>query len=356
MLEKIITPTLLIDKEKVRKNIRKIFDKSVKHGFTLRPHFKTHQSKEIAKLFSEIGVTRATVSSLEMADYFASNGWKDLTIAFPINIREIDLLNKLAKKNTINILVENIQSIEFLNKKLKHKLNAFIKINVNYNRAGVEADDFKKIADLVLALEKSEKIYLKGILTHAGHSYHAKSVDEIKEIHYSQLKKMANIKKSLGDRYADLIVSIGDTPTVSLMDDFPGVDEVRAGNFVFYDVTQLLLTTCNVNEIAVAVAAPVVAKHQSRNEIVVFCGGVHLSKEYVNSEYGVIYGLPVFLNEKNWSAPIENSFVKSLSQEHGIIRLNSEAFGKIEVGDLIGVLPVHSCLSANLLRNKQQLI
>ncbi|MEO1255440.1 MAG: amidophosphoribosyltransferase, partial [Bacteroidota bacterium] len=40
--------------------------------------------------------------------------------------------------------------------------------------------------------------------------------------------------------------------------------------------------------------------------------------------------------------------VSRLSQEHGIIKLSKEEISQINVGDIIGILPVHSCLSADL--------
>jgi D-serine deaminase-like pyridoxal phosphate-dependent protein len=40
-------------------------------------------------------------------------------------------------------------------------------------------------------------------------------------------------------------------------------------------------------------------------------------------------------------------YVKSLSQEHGIIRAGSGDLQKIREGDVLGVLPVHSCLTAD---------
>ena len=48
--------------------------------------------------------------------------------------------------------------------------------------------------------------------------------------------------------------------------------------------------------------------------------------------------------------PFENAFVKSLSQEHGIIKFEDKLPEDILVGDVVGILPIHSCLSANLLR------
>jgi D-serine deaminase-like pyridoxal phosphate-dependent protein len=37
-----------------------------------------------------------------------------------------------------------------------------------------------------------------------------------------------------------------------------------------------------------------------------------------------------------------------VSQEHGIIATRSDILQMIEVGDVLAILPVHSCLTANL--------
>lgn len=351
MFDNIIKPTILIDKSKALNNIRKMKSKTDEKGLILRPHFKTHQSAEVGKWFKEEGVDKATVSSVEMAEYFVKNGWKDLTIAFPVNIREIAAINKIAKKTTLNLLIESRETAIFLDEKIKSNVGIFIKINVGYNRAGISPDEFHYIADLVLFLQETKRLKFKGLLTHAGHTYNCHSFEEIEDIHYDQLKKMKDLKQSLGHQYEDLILSIGDTPSCSLMDDFFGIDELRPGNFVFYDIMQKNISSCDYDDIAICVAAPIVAKHPSRNEIVVYGGGVHLSKESIETNYGKIFGLPVALNENSWGEPLADSYVRSLSQEHGIIKLNKEDFEKYQVGDLIGILPVHSCLTVNLLRN-----
>ena len=110
---KITQPTLFIDKTKCKENIYRMFSKAKSNKLDFRPHFKTHQSIEIGLWFKEIGVNKITVSSFTMAEYFSSQ-WDDITVAFPINILEIETINNLAKKITLNICIENIESILFV--------------------------------------------------------------------------------------------------------------------------------------------------------------------------------------------------------------------------------------------------
>jgi D-serine deaminase-like pyridoxal phosphate-dependent protein len=144
-----------------------------------------------------------------------------------------------------------------------------------------------------------------------------------------------------------MIISLGDTPSCSLLDDFTGVDEIRPGNFVFYDLMQEQIGSCKMEEIAVALASPIIAKNAKRHEIAVYGGAIHLSKEYILDEKGhKCFGRIVQLHDSEWSSPLPDATVISLSQEHGIIKVTEEYFDNFQIGDLLGILPVHSCLTA----------
>ena len=90
----IVGPTLVISRSRAQNNIGQMAAKAEKSGVIFRPHFKTHQSSEIGNWFRKYGVRHITVSSAQMAEYFAQHGWTDITIAFPVNILEIEKLRK----------------------------------------------------------------------------------------------------------------------------------------------------------------------------------------------------------------------------------------------------------------------
>ncbi len=43
-------------------------------------------------------------------------------------------------------------------------------------------------------------------------------------------------------------------------------------------------------------------------------------------------------------------YLKSLSQEHGIVAVPKSRVSNYKIGDLLFILPVHSCMTANLMR------
>ena len=95
---RITRPTLLVDENKVRRNIARMAQKARDAQVQLRPHFKTHQCATIGDWCRDAGVRHITVSSLEMATYFADHGWRDITVAFPCNVAQLDLLQELATR------------------------------------------------------------------------------------------------------------------------------------------------------------------------------------------------------------------------------------------------------------------
>ena len=349
-LNSIVSPTLLLDKKKCLNNIRFMAEKAKKNKLIFRPHFKTHQSRIIGKWFKQVGVNKITVSSLKMAEYFANDDWKDITVAFPVNIREIETINSLAEELQLNLTVENLEAVEFLKSKLKFKVGYFIKIDTGYGRTGVSFDIFLSIDKILKSASQSENLLFLGFLSHNGHAYQAKSKSEIIDIHKDALHKLLLLKKYYIEKFPDLILSTGDTPSCSIADNFDGIDEIRPGNFVFYDLMQLELGSCTFDQISTVLACPVVAKHTDRKEIVIHGGAVHFSKEYLKIEEQNIFGKLVLLDQKGWTQSESDHYIIKLSQEHGILKVSDEMFQKIKIGDLIGIVPVHSCLTANLMK------
>lgn len=317
--------------------------KAKSSGAVLRPHFKTHQSAQVADWFKAFGVSKATVSSVDMARYFALAGWNDITIAFPYNPLEASEIAELARQIELNVLITSKAALDHLNDHVNASLGYFIKVDVGTHRTGIDPTDDREIK--LIAQSRNPKHYLKGVLAHAGHTYQPLTNKEAQVIYKSSLDQMAAVKASTGKN--NLIMSYGDTPSCSMLADFEMIDELRPGNFVFYDTMQQYFGSCSLDQIAVCMACPVVSIHPQRGEIVVYGGAVHLSKDFIQSKTGKSFGTVVAMKDDGWETqPIAN--VDRLSQEHGIIKADAALIDQVKIGDLLGILPVHSCLTADL--------
>ena len=350
-------PTLLICKTIVDQNIKRMLEKAKKSKVEFRPHFKTHQSAEIGELFREKGVTKITVSSVSMAEYFAEKGWNDITIAFPVNLRELENIQLLAKKINLNLLVDSSFLVNELSLNLATNCGIFIEIDNGYHRSGVLPEQSDEIARIVEIISKTSKLKFKGFLTHAGNTYSAKGRDEIIAILNDAAAKLNSLKEKFKASFPEIITSYGDTPSCSLADDFSAFDEVRPGNFVYYDVMQYHIGSCSLSDIAVVAACPVVSVYPERNELIIYGGAVHLSKENIEADNGFkLFGYVVSLTENSWGEPIPGAYVSSISQEHGIVKMPKEFLKNFKPGDILGVLPIHSCLTADLLKKNFRII
>ncbi len=365
-MEPIHKPTLLLDKERAIQNIKKMATHAAVSGVRFRPHFKTHQAAIIGDWFRAEGVKAITVSSVGMARYFADHGWQDITIAFPVNILEIEAINQLAAEINLGLLVEAEETVGFLARHLTHPVEAWIKVDIGYNRTGIRWSNFDQLGALAGQIQAARHLSLRGVLTHAGQTYGARSRREIGAIYKEMVTRLQIIReKCVTVGLGQIELSVGDTPSCSVVDDLSDVDEIRPGNFVFYDVMQLQIGSCREDEIAVGLACPVVAKHARTNKLVIYGGAVHLSKEFIlDDKERPIFGYVALpdpsdqsdkSDEKGWGRHLVKTYVSSLSQEHGLIHTNSVTMGRVNIGDLVIILPVHSCLTANLMRRYQTL-
>jgi D-serine deaminase-like pyridoxal phosphate-dependent protein len=356
MYADIVKPTIILDELRVRSNIRRMAHRARQNLVRFRPHFKTHQSADIGEWFRAEGVTAITASSVEMATYFAEHGWNDITIAFPANVRELHQINRLAARVRLQLLIESEATAHILDSGLASPVGAWIEVDAGSGRSGVPWDSAGTLHAVANAITSSKLLRLQGLLTHAGNSYAARSLQEVSAIYTETITRMQRMRSWLMEYgFLGLEISIGDTPACSMLDAWGDVDEARPGNFVFYDLTQMTIGSCSADDVGFVVACPVVAVHPERNEIVLYGGAVHLSKEMLPRADGTpSYGAVVWLQDDGWSEPISGAWLRSLSQEHGVVHATKPAWddslGSVQVGDLLGVLPVHSCLTADLLK------
>ena len=349
-------PTILLNVDQAKRNIQRMAEKAQRQNIRFRPHFKTHQSAEIGEWCRQAGVTAITVSSVEMAQYFARHGWDDITVAFPANLRQIGSINELAKSIRLDLLVESQETVEYLSTHLTTPVDAWIEIDDGSNRSGVRWDRPNDILQLAARMRSNKHLRCAGILTHAGRIYHAKSPDGVRRIYHETVKRMDIVRQFLVKHGYTPEVSVGDTPGCTLCTRLGPVDEIRPGNFVLYDAMQMEMGVCEARDIAAVVACPVVATYPERGEVVIFGGAVHLSKDTVKVGKKRVYGLVVTMDgcesqqpDKPWVSEVEGGFVTRLSQEHGVVALPEPACSQVKVGDLVYIIPAHICLTVSAL-------
>lgn len=341
------SPTLIVHPERCRANIAHMARRARRFGARLCPHMKTHQSAEIGRWMREEGVEAITVSSVDMAVYFADAGWEDITIAFPVNIREMDRISDLAARVKLSVLLSDPDVLPALREGLDADIGTWVEVDSGAGRTGISWDAAGQARSLLDQIEEADRLQFRGFYSHPGHSYSARSADDIRRINRECSGRLRDLRDELTG--GEATIRMGDTPCCSAGEDFEGIDEWSPGNFVFYDLMQEQIGACGEQQIACALACPVVARHPGRREVTVHGGAVHLSKDRLEENGGVHYGRVVRFGEEGWSDSLEGCRVSRLSQEHGLVSLSPGVFESVRAGDLLGILPVHSCLTADLM-------
>lgn len=349
LFNQIDKPTLLLDEAAARRNIHNMAQKARAARF--RPHFKTHQSAEIGEWFRAAGVSAITVSSVDMALYFAGHGWEDITIAFPANLRQAQSINALAQRVHLGLLLESVEAAQGLASQIHAQVDIWLKVDAGAGRTGLSWEHSAPAAQVAQAVRGIANFRLRGLLTHAGHTYGAQGAAEICRRYSESVARLQSLRGQLAEQgFHGLEISVGDTPASSVCPDLGPVDEIRPGNFVFYDAQQLHAGVCDWQDVAVALACPVVALHPERSEAVIYGGAVHLSKDYVTDADRRTYGYVCQAEGERWSAPLQGAWVDRLSQEHGILHMATEDLRRVRIGDLLFILPAHSCLTVTLMK------
>lgn len=351
-------PTLLIDEARARSNIRAMAGRARVAAADFRPHFKTHQSVDIGRWFAAEGVTRITVSSTTMAEKFAASGWDDITLAFLLNPRELPRLTELAhtlhrRGGRLGLTVDAPAAARALAAVDDLPAAVWIKVDTGYGRTGVLWNRPEDLREVQTAL--GDRLELVGLLTHSGHTYGERGTAAVTEIFTETVARMRQTRAALEDSTA-ILISVGDTPSCSLTDDLSGVDEIRPGNFIFYDLMQREIGSCRDDQLAAAMACPVVGIYPERGQIVLQGGAVHLAKESLEISSGLrIYGFLGTIAAGEQPAlgqVIQDAPLVALTQEHAIVQASAGSFsrlcGDLVIGDQVLVWPVHSCLTCDL--------
>lgn len=346
-LETIPTPALLLDVGRVQRNAERIGNRVRDLGARLRPHVKTHKSIEVARIQTEGHSGAITVSTLAEASAFVAGGFQDITYGVPIEPGKFEAALALAKScQRLGLITDDPEIPALLNEAARNEnvsVDLFLKIDCGYHRCGVEPDS-KEAFEIPGRISDSSNLRFAGILTHAGHSYHYHSREERMAIARHERDVMKQLATQLRDSGIDVpTVSIGSTPTITIVDHLDGIDEARPGNYIFFDAFQAAIGSCTLDECALTVLAAVVHRDLKRNKIVIDAGAIALSKDRGAIEFDPTcgYGRVLDLESRNLGLRVD-----SLSQEHGEISAKNGEISGLRVGSRVRVLANHSCLSA----------
>ena len=342
------TPSLLIDKSVLLKNIKTMSDYTIKNKINLRPHAKSHKISEIAKMQIKHGAIGICVATLYEAEVMSKNNIKNILITTPItNLNSENKLCKLIKSSKdIMLIIDSIYGLKFLEKiaiKIKKKINILVDCDImgigtnKIRRTG--AKSIKEIVNLASLVNINEHLNYIGITAYAGDVQHINNYNERKietTIRHNYLNKIINKLKK--ENLSPQIISGGGTGSYDIDTKSKLFTELQTGSYIFNDVEYDNVNTYKSNT------------NPFKSGLFIASSIISIIDDY---NYIVDAGLKAFSTDSKYlpkpmgSLP-KNSKYTFMGDEHGKITLPRESNKKLNYGEIIIIQSSHCDPTVNL--------
>jgi D-serine deaminase-like pyridoxal phosphate-dependent protein len=235
----IFTPALLFYPAMIRRNIAKAIE-IAGSAHRLRPHVKTHKTREITKLELEAGITRHKCATIAEAEMLATCGVQDILLAYPLvgpNCARLARLVKEYPSCRFSVVVDNPVSARALSAALvaqRLEVDALIDVDVGQHRTGIAPGP--AAIELYEALDWSPGLKPGGLHVYDGHN-HQDSLADREQAVKQQLEPVLKLRQDLLDRGLKVPrIVAGGTPTFPVFAklDLPGL-ELSPGTCILND-------------------------------------------------------------------------------------------------------------------------
>jgi D-serine deaminase-like pyridoxal phosphate-dependent protein len=340
------TPQVLIDHRRLLRNISRVQELANSARVALRPHTKTHKSPEIARWQVDRGASGICCAKVGEAEVMAAAGLTDIRLAYPIHPSNAPRILSLLEKTSLSIIVDHLGVARAWSGAMRQAgrtLDVLIKVDVGFHRCGIDPDAPAAL-DFIHTIASLPALRLRGLLSHAGHAYQSNDDTELRAIARRELEILTSLRDRAAAGGVDLQeISVGATPTLRYTLAQQGMTELRPGNYVYFDRTQLSLAAASLDDCAMTVLATVVSK-PAPDRLVLDCGSKTLTTDVARG-FGVVTGYGAVLAPDTTTIN-DDLFIERLSEEHAVVRVAQRT--SLEPGDRVRVLPNHACVVANM--------
>lgn len=345
------TPAVLIEQPRVLANIDRMQERADRKGIRMRPHAKTHKSPVVARWQIDRGAIGICCAKLGEAEVFAAAGFTDIRLPYPLNPTNAARVVALLERTRLSFIVDHpavARGWSDAMTRAGRTVEVLVKVDVGFHRSGIDPDPGTAVR-FIQDVAALPGLTLKGLLSHAGQAYHASSEDDLRAIAADEaatLHRLAVVARERGVQIDEL--SAGATPTARYSLEQDQLTEYRAGNYVYFDRTQVGLGAATFDDCALTVLATVVSK-PAPDRIILDCGSKALAADAARGftpirGHGAVFpGVQIAPGQ----APDDDLIVERLSEEHATVRVAS-GHTALEPGDRVRVVPNHSCVVSNL--------
>jgi D-serine deaminase-like pyridoxal phosphate-dependent protein len=320
------TPAVVIDLDRVERNIARLQAACDAAGLANRPHIKTHKSPVLARMQRDAGARGITCQKLGEAEVMADAGLDDILISYNLlGEQKLGRLAALMGKASMTVAADNPVTIAGLPRAAElsgRTLDVVVEIDTGRKRAGVETPGE--------AIALAKDIAARAGLSFAGFLLYPPE-SAIQETQAFLDEAVAGVRAAgLEPR----IVSTGGTPNVADLGKIAGATEHRAGTYIFNDRMMLACGAATLDDVALHVVATVVSRAGPERGI------VDAGSKTLTSDTGGLDGHGLVLEHPQ-------AKIARFAEEHGFLDLTA-CNDRPKVGDVVRIVPNHVCVVVNM--------
>ncbi len=316
------TPAVLVDVDRLQRNLERWQAHCDAVGLANRPHVKTHKSVEIARRQLALGASGITCQKLGEAEVMADAGIDDILIPYNLmGASKLERLAELARRVDVAVSVDDERLLDGLAEAAgrSREIRVLVECDTGLGRVGVPTPE--AAAALAGAIARRDGLRFGGFLTYPAPPG---AVDFLAEA--ERLAREAGLEVET--------VSAGGTPAMWASGELrPTVTEYRVGTYAFHDRATVAAGAATTDEVALTVHATVVSR-PAQDRAVLDAGGKVLSQDRCSEPgFGTVLEAPA-------------SVVEWLSEEHAVVSV--AACDTLALGQVVRIVPNHVCVVVNL--------
>jgi len=321
------TPAVVIDLDRVERNIGRVQSLCEAAGVANRPHIKTHKSPVLAKMQIAAGAQGITCQKLGEAEVMAAAGIENILVSYNlIGAARSGRLGALRKRADVTICADNPVTLAAYGEAAAAAgapIGVVIECDTGRKRAGVETP--REAINLARIVRDTEGLEYRGLLfypTEAGW-------DAAQRFHDEAIEGLRSLGLKPG------IISTGGTPNLPNVGKLVGATEHRAGTYIFNDRMMVACGQATEDDCALHVYATVVSRAGPERGIL-DSGSKTLTADPGGGldGYGHILEYP-------------QARIGAFAEEHGFLDL-SRTNERPDVGEVVRIIPNHVCVVVNM--------
>ena len=315
------TPSVLIDLDVVERNIARLQTKCDELGVQFRPHIKTHKIPTLAEMQLAAGANGIACQKVTEAAVFVDAGITDIQI--PYNIvgeKKTARLAELTKRAKVTVTVDSIPVIDGIAQAAKNAgvtIHVLVELVGDNHRTGIIHTNVVELAQHVIT---QDALQFDGVMIYPSNA--------------AVRPRLQEALQMLNDAGIDVdIISGGGFGASHELEQMPELTELRVGTYIFSDYGSVQRGWSSLEDCAMKIRATVVSANE-QDRVIIDGGTKTINAERVDNLLGYIVEYP--------EARLYNA-----NEEHGFIDFS--AYDTMpQVGDVVHVIPVHTCVVTNL--------